>query len=54
MTTYEYLIQQKQKLVIAFQRTAKYWIAEKICEIQRKIDNLTIAEAESDYRPSRR
>jgi hypothetical protein len=54
MTTYEYLIQQKQKLVIAFQRTAKYWIAEKICEIQRKIDNLTISEAESDYRPARR
>jgi hypothetical protein len=54
MTTYEYLNNQKQKLVVAFQRTGKYWMAEKICEIQRKIDNLTIAEAESDYRPSRR
>jgi len=54
MTTYEYLNGQKQKLVLAFQHTGKYWIAEKICEIQRKIDNLTISEAESDYRPSRR
>lgn len=54
MTTYEFLKNQKQKLVVAFQRTGKYWMAEKICEIQRKIDNLTIAEAESDYRPSRR
>ena len=54
MTTYEYLIQQKQKLVIAFQRTAKYWIAEKICEIQRKIDALTVEDAGRDYRPTRR
>ena len=54
MTTYEYLNNQKQKLVVAFRMTGQPWMAEKICEIQRKIDNLTISEAESDYRIARR
>ena len=54
MTTYEYLNGQKQKLVFAFQHTGKYWMAEKICEIQRKIDALTVEEAGRDYRIARR
>jgi len=54
MTVYEYLNQQKRKLVQAYKNNCKEWIAEKICEIQRKIDNLTISEAGRDYRIARR
>jgi len=54
MTVYEYLNQQKRKLVQAYKNNCKEWIAEKICEIQRKIDALTVEEAGRDYRIARR
>ncbi len=54
MTVYEYLIQQKRKLIKAFCKTGQRWMAEKISELQIKIENLTIEEAGRDYRPPRR
>lgn len=54
MTVYEYLNQQKRKLVQAYKNSGKEWIAEKIHKIQTKIDSLSIEEAGRDYRTARR
>ena len=54
MTQYEYLKNQEEKLAEAYKNSEKPWIANKLCEMQKKIRALTIEEAGSDYRPPRR
>ena len=54
MTVYEYLTEQRKKLLQAYKNSGESWISEKIHEIQTKIDRLSIEEAERDYRAPRR
>lgn len=54
MTVYEYLKNQKYKLIEAHRNSGAEWIAKKIHEIQAKIDSLSIEEAGRGYRPASR